>query len=64
MILDLLRRAFEQAHELYGDRWLGFTESELHGWLEEVGLKKVEVTVVAREEEEPHFQTVLATGER
>ncbi len=64
MILDLLQHQFDQAHELYGDRWLGFSETDLHGWLEETGFKKIEVTVVAREEQPPHFQTVLATGER
>jgi len=64
MILDLLQHQFEQARELYGDRWLGFAETDLHGWLEEAGFKKIEVTVVAREDEEPHFQTVLAAGER
>ena len=34
MILDLLKHNFEKAHELYGDRWLGFAESDLHRWLE------------------------------
>jgi len=24
MVLDLLKHKFEQAHELYGDRWLAF----------------------------------------
>jgi len=60
MILDLLRHDFAQARELYGDRWLGFTEAELHGWLEGAGFKKIEINVVAREEEPPHFQTLLA----
>jgi ubiquinone/menaquinone biosynthesis C-methylase UbiE/DNA-binding transcriptional ArsR family regulator len=64
MILDLLRHQFEQAHDLYGDRWLGFAETDLHGWLEETGFKQIEVTVVAREEQPPHFQTVLAVGEK
>jgi ArsR family transcriptional regulator len=64
MILDLLRHRFEQAHELYGDRWLGFTETELQSWLEGAGFKKIEVAIVAREEQPPHFQTVLATGEK
>src|SRR5580658_5011114 len=64
MILDLLRHNFEQAHDLYGDRWLGFTETDLHGWLEETGFKQIEVSVVAREEQPPHFQTVLAVGEK
>lgn len=64
MILDLLAHKFEQARELYGDRWLGFAESDLHRWLEDAGLKKIEINVVAREDEEPHFETILAGGER
>src|SRR5438309_5893935 len=64
MILDLLTHSFERAHELYGDRWLGFAESDLHHWLEEAGFKKIEVNVVAREEQPPHFETVLASGQK
>jgi ubiquinone/menaquinone biosynthesis C-methylase UbiE/DNA-binding transcriptional ArsR family regulator len=64
MILDLLKHRFDRAKELYGDRWLGFTESDLHRWLEEAGFKKIEVSVVAREQEEPNFETLLATGLR
>jgi ArsR family transcriptional regulator len=64
LILDLLQHNFEQARELYGDRWLGFTESDLQNWLESAGFKKVEVSIVAREEQPPHFQTVLAAGEK
>ena len=62
MILDLLRHTFKKAGELYGDRWPGFAESDLHRWLEEAGFKKIEITVVAREDQPPHFQTVLAGG--
>src|SRR5579862_7592321 len=61
MILDLLRHQFEQANQLYGDRWLGFAESEVHDWLEKAGLKKIEINVVAREEQPPHFETLLAS---
>lgn len=64
LILDLLAHTFEQAHTLYGDRWLGFSESDLHRWLEAAGFRKIEINVVAREEEEPNFETILATGER
>ncbi|MEW6306386.1 MAG: metalloregulator ArsR/SmtB family transcription factor [Verrucomicrobiota bacterium] len=64
MILDLLKHAFDKAPELYGDRWLGFEESQLHGWLEKAGFKKIEISVVASEEQPPHFQTVLATGSK
>ena len=64
MILDLLRHGFEQARELYGDRWLGFSESDLQHWLEAAGFRKIEVAVVAREDKPPHFETVLAGGEK
>lgn len=64
VILDLLQHHFEKARELYGDHWLGFAESDLHRWLEEAGFKKVEVGVVAREEQPPHFQTLLGSGTR
>ncbi len=64
MILDLLKHNFERAHELYGDRWPGFAESDLHNWLEAAGFKKIEINVVAREEQPPHFETVLASGEK
>ena len=64
MILDLAQHGFERAHELYGDRWLGFPESDLHRWLEQAGFKKIEISVVAREEQPPHFETVLASGEK
>lgn len=64
MILDLLEHQFEKAHELYGDRWLGFREADLHRWLERAGFKKIDIATVAREENPPHFQTILASGEK
>jgi ubiquinone/menaquinone biosynthesis C-methylase UbiE len=64
LILDLLKHNFDKARELYGDHWLGFAESDLHHWLEEAGFKKIEVSIVAREEQPPHFQTILAGAEK
>src|SRR5579863_7528333 len=64
LMLDLLKHNFDRAHELYGDRWLGFAESDLQRWLEAAGFKKIEITVVAREEEPPHFETILAGAEK
>jgi ArsR family transcriptional regulator len=64
LMLDLVRHQFEQAHHLYGDRWLGFAESELNEWLERAGFKKIEISVVAREEQPPHFETILASGQK
>jgi len=62
VILDLLAHQFEQARELYADEWLGFTEAELHAFLETAGFRDIEISIVARETERPHFQTVLATA--
>ena len=64
LILDLLKHNFDKARELYGDRWPGFAESDLHHWLETAGFKKIEISIVAAEEQPPHFQTILAGGER
>ena len=62
VVLDLLSHRFEKASELYADHWLGFSEVQLHQWLEEAGFSGIEVTVVSREKQSPHFQTVFATG--
>jgi ubiquinone/menaquinone biosynthesis C-methylase UbiE/DNA-binding transcriptional ArsR family regulator len=61
-ILDLRRHGFKQAEALYGDRWLGFAEGELQSWLEAAQFKAVEVGIVAREEQPPNFETILAEG--
>ncbi|HVU16273.1 MAG TPA: metalloregulator ArsR/SmtB family transcription factor [Candidatus Didemnitutus sp.] len=62
LVLDLREHNFEKARELYGDLWLGFKESALHQFLKSAGLQHVEVSVVSREEAEPHFETLLASG--
>ena len=64
LLLDLLKHNFEDARKLYGDRWLGFAESDLHRWLEAAGFKKIEISIVAAEEQPPHFQTILAGAEK
>lgn len=62
VILDLLHHQFEEAREMYADRWLGFTEANMHQWLEAAGFREIEISIVARETSAPHFQTMLATG--
>jgi ubiquinone/menaquinone biosynthesis C-methylase UbiE len=62
LILDLLSHRFEKARELYLDHWLGFSEIQLHEYLEAAGFENIDVRVVGREKQSPHFQTVLATG--
>ena len=62
MILDLLEHNQSDVASHLGDRWPGFSETQLHAWLETAGFQKVEVTEVAREEKPPHFRTLLASG--
>ncbi len=61
-ILDLLQHQMEETRELYADRWLGFSEADLHQFLESAGFRDIEIAVVSRESQPPHFQTVLATA--
>jgi ArsR family transcriptional regulator len=61
-VLDLLAHQFEQAREMYADMWLGFSEAEMHRLLEGAGFRELEVQVVDREEQPPHFQTMFGTG--
>jgi ArsR family transcriptional regulator len=64
LVLDLKEHKFEKARELYADLWLGFKERALHNFLKVAGFAKVEVAIVAREQEAPYFETLLATGIR
>ena len=64
VILDLLQHSFDQAKELYADTWLGFSEVELYKMMEKAGFKEIETTIVDKESEAPHFQTLLAIGHK
>lgn len=63
-VLDLVRHQFEEAREMYADVWLGFTELELQRFMKNAGFTNVSTAVVHRETELPHFETVLALGEK
>jgi len=60
LILDLASHTYEQARELYAHVWLGFSEIELYQLLEKAGFTEIEISIVAREKQAPHFQTILA----
>ncbi len=62
LVLDLASHTYEQAKELYAHVWLGFSGIELHAMLEKSGFLHPEVSIVAREQQAPNFQTILATG--
>ena len=63
-VLDLLKHHMEEAREVYADHWLGFSEVELLGFLKQAGFANVHVDVVHREEQAPHFQTLLAVADK
>jgi ArsR family transcriptional regulator len=54
----------EEAREMYADQWLGFSEVDLVGFLGKAGFVGVQTAVVHREEQAPHFQTLLAVGDK
>ena len=64
VVLDLLKHGFEDARELYADVWLGFSQVELLDLLRKAHFRGVDVQVVDREEEPPHFQTLMALAEK
>ncbi len=64
IILDLLQHTFEEARELYADRWLGFSESQLSSMLEKAGFSGIETLIADKEDTPPRFQTLLAVGTR
>ncbi|MBX3742771.1 MAG: metalloregulator ArsR/SmtB family transcription factor [Akkermansiaceae bacterium] len=64
IILDLLQHNFDEARELYADRWLGFAESDLASMMEKAGFTRIETVVADRETMAPKFQTLLGIGVR
>jgi ArsR family transcriptional regulator len=64
IVLDLLKHHFEEARAMYADLHLGFTKVELQRLLKDAGFANVTLAVVHRETEAPHFETVLAAGDK
>ena len=64
IILDLLKHHFEEARALYADVWLGFSEVDLRRMLTDAGFENISTAIVHRESEGPHFETILAVGDK
>jgi len=64
IILDLLKHQFEDARDLYADIWLGFSELDISRFLQNGGFREIEISVVDREPDSPHFQTVMALAQK
>jgi len=62
VILDLAKHRFEEARDLYADQWLGFSEAELESMLHKAGFTAIQTSLVDKEPEPPHFQTLLAVA--
>lgn len=64
VILDLLKHELEAAHNLYGDVWLGFSQVKLIELLSKAHFQNVDVSIIYREDEAPHFQTIMAIADK
>jgi ArsR family transcriptional regulator len=64
VVMDLQKHGLEEARELYADVWLGFSQVEITGLLRKAGFHQIEVAMVHREAETPHFETLLAMAEK
>jgi ArsR family transcriptional regulator len=63
LILDLRTHDEAWVREQLGDRWLGFTDDQLHAYLSDAGLSNVRVTVGARRGGDP-FTVLIASGNK
>jgi ArsR family transcriptional regulator len=64
VILDLVKHRFEEARELYADEWLGFSETELESMLEKAAFTQIQTSIVHKDPDPPHFQTLLAVANK
>jgi len=64
VILDLVKHRFEEARELYADEWLGFSETELESMLEKASFTEIQTSIVHKDQDPPHFQTLLAVANK
>jgi ArsR family transcriptional regulator len=64
VILDLVKHDLEAARSLYGDVWLGFSQVDLLTLLRQAGFVDIDLAIVDRAEEAPHFETVMAIASK
>ncbi len=64
VLLDLLKHDFEAARDLYADVWLGFSQVELLTLLQQAGFEQIDLSVVDRAPESPHFETLMAIAHK
>ena len=62
VIMDLIAHNFEEARELYGDVWLGFSQVDLQQLLTKAKFSDLDIAIVHREAATPHFETMMCVG--
>ncbi len=60
LLLDLVKHKERWTAEKFQDRWPGFEPRELAEWLAAAGFTEISTAIVARERQEPWFETLLA----
>ena len=64
LILDLLAHEEDWLRKKFSDFWLGFSESDLRGWLAEAGFRVNRFEITEPSPEYPDLEGVLAVGEK
>ncbi|WP_018291517.1 metalloregulator ArsR/SmtB family transcription factor [Verrucomicrobium sp. 3C] len=62
VILDLSEHSFEDARTLYGDYWLGFSESDLEKWLTAAGFGEIQIQPLDSDPDAPHLRALLVSA--
>ncbi len=64
LILDLLAHEEDWLRGKFGDFWLGFSESDLKGWVRSAGLRLEHFEITPPSPEYPDLEGVLVVGEK
>ncbi len=64
VLLDLHKHDVEEARDLYGDVWLGFSQAELLTLLQGAKFTQITLSIVDKTPEPPHFETLMAIAEK
>lgn len=59
VILDLNLHHFDQARDMYGDYWLGFSETDLRLWCKRAGFTHINFQLLEPDAEPPKLQSIL-----
>lgn len=64
VILDLLAHSEEWMRSKFGDFWLGFSRSDLEGWLAEAGFRSMHAEITGASKAYPDIEGLLVQAEK